>query len=384
MVDTAGLPAKADAADLDVDTIRSMVSAAALVDIPEDVAAPPPDTPAKPPAGPTTDDADEWDDHACTPLADAVRLLRQHADKLLVVLDHKTGDAELRIDNGYGIWRRDSGHIGYLMVDTARQWEGRAFGGAHGDRALLARKWALRTYTPAGIRDTLAEVNVALAELDTHDLRPKGLTVCYKDDLDLDGAVLGAANGVIHLPTGRLLSRAEARAAKLTKMVPDAYDPKATHWAVDVLFGALPPQEAEWLLKALAFALNGYCHETLYLVVGDGDAGKSTLLDALAFAFGDDYAQLAPSTAFTAAHFAEKDKPEPVKFMFAGGVRFVLCGRTATRPGRRARLGHAKGCHRQSPRRRPHAARQPRTAALHRDPVHVHEHAAPHPYHQRR
>ena len=323
MVDVSELPAKADAADVDAAMVQTMVAAAAVVDIPEDVAtAPPPDVPA---VEPTSAGDGEWSDWACTPVADAVRLLRKHDDKVLVVLDRKTGDAELRIDNGFGIWRHDSGQISYLMMDTARDWEGRAFGNAKGDRALDARKWALRTATPAGVRDTLAEIARALVTLDKHEQRPLRLTVCYTDELDIDGNVLGAANGVINLSSGTLLSREEARAAKVTKMLPDDYVKGAEHWAMATLFGALPELEADWLLNAMAFALNGYCHETLYLIYGEGNAGKSTLLEALFFSVGEDYAMQAQAGAFTAPQFASQDKPEPAKFMFAGGVRFVCC-----------------------------------------------------------
>ena len=325
-VDVTDRPPKWDAADADSYLIRDLIDAAAPYEPPVDL---PPTAPAD-----STAPSEEWGPWSCTSLGDAIRLLRKYAEQLLVVLNPDDGTAELLVDNGVGVWRRDEGRIGALIFYTAKNWESRAFDAVGGDQAVRVRRWALRSASTRGVADTLSRVSAAVTTLRDHDELPKGLTVCQVEDLDADRSAMGSPGGVVDVTTGKVLSPAEGRRTSTTKMLPDAVNLEAQHEAVDKLLGRMSDQERSWLLDALGFALRGYCGERILHWQGDSGAGKSTLADAVRVSLGPEYATKALSTAFTPTKFENRDRPEPSKFLASGGVRLMFIEEPVLGPNR--------------------------------------------------
>ena len=81
-------------------------------------------------------------------------------------------------------------------------------------------------------------------------------------------------------------------------MLPDAYEPGATHWAVDRLFKHLDADTTAYLLASLAYALRGYPSRLFLVLLGGAGGGKTTLLNALTQSLGV-YAGAVNEDAFT-------------------------------------------------------------------------------------
>ena len=98
---------------------------------------------------------------------------------------------------------------------------------------------------------------------------------------------LGAPNGVIDLDTGELITGAAARALLVSRSVPDPYDPTAQHPMIDGLLAHLGVDERQYLLSALGFALRGNPARRFYLLAGERNGGKTTVLAAGKACVGD-------------------------------------------------------------------------------------------------
>ena len=278
--------------------------------------------------GPVYTGEDDGNDYADlwgrTSLGDAARLLRAFDDDLLVVFDAK-GHAELMMSTPAGIWRAHDARMSSAMVKTAKDWEGEAFTAATREDALQVRKWALRSASPTGQADCLKMIGGAYMELERLGQMPNGLTACNIKDLNKDRDCMGTPNGVLDVRTGLLLSPAEGRRRFITKMIPDPYDAKAKHWAVDLLSNRFQEGERDWVWQALGAALRGYCQKRLYVLKGDSDAGKTVVIDAILYTLGvSEYASKLPANAFVGGGWESKDKPEPSKFYLANGIRACI------------------------------------------------------------
>ena len=82
-------------------------------------------------------------------------------------------------------------------------------------------------------------------------------------------------------------------------MIPQPYKPDAKHPDVDKLFSHLPDTEKDWLLSALGYGLKGQPSRRLYILLGEGGQGKSTLLNAIRAALGSEYGDAIPEGALT-------------------------------------------------------------------------------------
>ena len=117
-----------------------------------------------------------------------------------------------------------------------------------------------------------------------HDLSK--LTVCDQSNLDKNGQYLGCENGVVDLETGQLLDPEEARKHLVTRSTGVKYHAGATDWAIDELTSHLDEELAEYLWAVLGRALWGKPEKMLVVLIGPGDAGKSTLFSAVSAALG--------------------------------------------------------------------------------------------------
>jgi len=114
-----------------------------------------------------------------------------------------------------------------------------------------------------------------------------GLTECAVADIDGKRRYLGFPNGIVDLQTGRLLSAADGRHALVTTMLPDPYDPDATHDDVTRLFAHLTDAQRQWIILSLAHSLTGDTSvKRFYVIVGPKNGGKSTLVEAVLLSVG--------------------------------------------------------------------------------------------------
>ena len=292
-----------DTADVDVDLRRSMVESAKEYEAPE---------PAE--LGDKNSKHGQWDR---TPNGDAKRLLTRHSDILLVVWDPADQNrATLRVlDAKSGVWREDAPLLGRLLLETARAWDYDGFSTAESDKV---RMWALRSASPEGQQRALASVGVAYREMESENVLPARLTECRRVQLDGSGRYLGTPSGVLDVTTGEVLSPAESRRKLVTMLLPDEYDPDASHTGVEKVLSRLGSRERDWLMASMGHALRGYCNERIYILHGEGNAGKSTLVGAAVDSLGE-YAATMPSNALKPSTFSEAGKAEPYKFKVAGG-----------------------------------------------------------------
>ena len=249
---------------------------------------PPP--PPKPPGALIETEAagDPW---ARTPAADAIRLLR-HAPEKLCVVRVQDGPWRLLVEQEGGRWSADFGVVHHLHIESSLAWQRRvteaAITGDLGrDEAQACTRWAVVSGTARGARELLASLGGAYLHLLAQDEKPPGLTVCEERELDADPLVLGASNGVICLERGDLLPSDAARAKFVTRSVPDPFNSAAHHRYADELIAHLPDDDRTYLEHALGYALRGNPARRIYVLAGELNGGKSTLLAAIRGALGD-------------------------------------------------------------------------------------------------
>ncbi|MEU3521840.1 phage/plasmid primase, P4 family [Streptomyces sp. NPDC006654] len=105
-------------------------------------------------------------------------------------------------------------------------------------------------------------------------------------DFDKDPNVITANNGVIDLATGALMPHDKDR--YLTRLVPTDYVPGARHDDVDAMLSAMEPEVADCMQIRLGQGITGYTpdDDVMLLFHGDGENGKSGIVDALTGALG--------------------------------------------------------------------------------------------------
>ena len=135
---------------------------------------------------------------------------------------------------------------------------------------------------------------------------------------DADPWLLGVANGVVDLRSGKL--RPELPQDRITKHSPIAYDPDAKcprflRFIDEVCCGNV--ELARFIQKTIGYSLTGLTTEQCFFCCnGVGANGKSTLFDVLYFIFGDYAANL----SFSALESRERNRFDLVTLV---GARFV-------------------------------------------------------------
>lgn len=114
----------------------------------------------------------------------------------------------------------------------------------------------------------------------------RGILKVAGAEFDTDPDVITVENGVIDLQTGALMPHDKDR--YLTRYVPTRYVPDATHGDVDIMLSAVEPEVADWLQLRLGQGIAGHVpdDDVMLLLHGDGQNGKSTLVDALTMTLG--------------------------------------------------------------------------------------------------
>jgi putative DNA primase/helicase len=138
---------------------------------------------------------------------------------------------------------------------------------------------------------------------------------------DADPWLLNVANGILDLRTGELgPHRRDAMATKLAPVVfdPDAQDPVFEQYLRDATGG--DADFAAYLQRAAGYTLTGLTdEEAVFLVLGPGATGKSTLVEALLATLGD-YAYKASFETFLAQRHNGGPRPDLIRMR---GARLV-------------------------------------------------------------
>ena len=137
------------------------------------------------------------------------------------------------------------------------------------------------------------------------------VTFAKESELDKDGRYLGTASGVVDLETGNLLPPSEARRFKVTRSTGGRYDAAATHPDIDKLTSHLPEDLSDYLWAVLGRALWGQPDSTFVLVIGPGNAGKTTLFNAVGAALGPEGGTFARDLLRSVRKDVGKDGPTP-------------------------------------------------------------------------
>ena len=240
-----------------------------------------------------------------SPLGVCHQLILRFASQLLAVSDDLGVEAtELLWDSGHGVWGRDGETIREKATLASEEWlKGHIWELVNTLGSRAVDHWLRNVRSPSYLKSALEGAGVAL-RLMRHENTQQGappelkaalrdIAECKGSELDRELGYLGSPSGVIELASGRIVPPKDARELLITHTIPDPYNPKATHPAIDKLFDHLDAAESGWLLDSVGFALKGYAARRMLLLVGEGGSGKSTLLGAIIAALGcgdDQYA----------------------------------------------------------------------------------------------
>ena len=145
------------------------------------------------------------------------------------------------------------------------------------------------------------------------------------EQLDRNPQLLGVANGVVDLRTGKL--RAEAREDYVTKRSRFEYreGAQAPRWRVFIeevtstSTGGLRRSYAGYTQRFAGYLATGETREQrMFIPVGGGSNGKNILLDRLQAVLGDYATTIAPEALMTTKHDANAESPSPTTASLAG------------------------------------------------------------------
>ena len=220
------------------------------------------------------------------PQGDAIRLMKKHAGRLLLV-QYRDHHGLLSLDDNGAIW---SGNPTRLWDWHRAVAADHAAAIAASDATITeirnATGYLRRARTRRGFERMQDAVGGAFLHMKESGDIPQGLIVCQAEDLDRDPRYLGSTNGVVDLNVGRLLPAGEGRQQLISRNTGVAFDPEARDGFVDDMLALLSSPERLYLLAALGHALRGGRSGRWYLLCGAPGSGKSTLLGTIAAALG--------------------------------------------------------------------------------------------------
>ena len=155
----------------------------------------------------------------------------------------------------------------------------------------------------ANFTKVLARVRLRRQE----DGKDKDLTTCKSEDLNPNG-YLGSKNGVVELRSGEMLDGKAARLKLVTKTLPDDFVENAKDPNADRLFAHLDDDVRGYFLDALAYSLYGKVSRRFYALVGDTAGGKTTMLQAVMSALGNQHGGVLSQDAITKDTIAQNRK----------------------------------------------------------------------------
>lgn len=155
--------------------------------------------------------------------------------------------------------------------------------------------------------------------------RIRGITYIVKLSLATDQPfdthpdLLNVNNGVVDLRTGQL--QPHDPGLMFTKMAPADFVPGATHRDLEQALAAVHEDAQDWLQFRLGQGITGYPvpDDRLVFCKGSGSNGKTTLIDGIREALGNDYAVTMPDRVLLA-----RQGDHPTELMTLRGARLAL------------------------------------------------------------
>lgn len=214
---------------------------------------------------------------------------------------------------------------------TGKQWSGGFPGAALNKAGEMVKRLRTEPQLMRGIAPEISfnwpkkcETHMKLNALVKLAAAQPALLVSVKD-LDPDPWLFNAANGTIDLRTGTLREHRSSDFITQCSPVPfrpDAACPRFRRF-LDEVFGG-DQALIDYVIRFLAHCLTGDTREEyLHIFHGDGNNGKSVLIDTLLHIF-DDYGNLAPPTLLTQKRRSE----HPTELAELRGKRLVVASET--------------------------------------------------------
>ena len=221
------------------------------------------------------------------PQGDANRVLTRYTDRLLVV-HNRDHHYLLSLDDNGATWSDNPTRLwDWHRLVAASHAAGIAGSDAAANEIRAATGYLRRARTLPGFKRMVGAVGPAFLHMQDSEDIPPGLTVCQGGILDRDPLYLGCANGVVDLNVGRLLPSEEGRRQLISRNTGVSFDPEARDGSIDDLLASLlSSPESYHLLASLGHALRGGSPGRWYVLCGEPDSGKSTLLRTIAAALG--------------------------------------------------------------------------------------------------
>ena len=199
-------------------------------------------------------------------------------------------------------WVTGWGWMAYRQARNRERRGARWFRADDKDMIELAREWVISTYEAARAEDPEA-VEAAkkawMSQLSGHHVREvlslaAGVAGIKHDiaEFDTHHDLLCCANCVVDLRTGAKLDHDPA--FLLTKSTGVDYVPEAAHPDWTKALSALPAGVLTWYQTRLGQAATGYVppDDAAVMQTGEGENGKTTVVQGLRFALGDHYVQV--------------------------------------------------------------------------------------------
>ena len=247
----------------------------------------------------------------------AVRLLMEAPASLLLSRDNQ-GKSTIRAAGANGVWQHATDHV-LTLHNRATDRHRRALEAvaSEGARGLTRQiDYCNRSSGALGGKRAIESVGGALEALAATDPAARDeLTICNEGDLDAQLHYLGAPNGVIDLRTGELLTGARARECLVTTMIPDPFEPAATHADVERLTAHMEPEAQDYLLDEIAFSLLGRPSRRILVLIGPKGGGKTTFSEAIGATLGNYASALGAGAVNRAWHSANVATPDMCSVM---------------------------------------------------------------------
>ena len=219
--------------------------------------------------------------------ADIARLLLYCGERVALVRD---GDSArfMGLDSSTGHWN-EGDTLYKLFAESAAAWrdglyeryERKDFDAQALGRALRVSEKHKTEHRRMEIQAAAGGAFLVLTEM--HGAQLANVTQCEVGEVNGNLDVLGVANGVVDLQTGQIIPPETARQYMVTRSTGVRYVKGATHPAVDKLLERQRrnPDNYQWFLQALGYALRGQPTRRLYFLIGEKAGGKSTVLNAI-------------------------------------------------------------------------------------------------------
>lgn len=240
----------------------------------------------------------------------ARRLMLIHGERLLIVKNREQQRDVLVLDESTGIWRRDENLFASWVRDAIHDWvreyaEGCVKADIDNVSAAVAKheRGLLRFYESRGQQEVRLQVPTVYININTHrgsvnEVEAcRSITLCDEVDLDGDGDVIGTPDGVLHLPSGRLMPPSEGRGHMVTKRTAVGYVPGAwkDNAALRKIVSHYTEEQRERLFETLGYAMYGNPSARMGFLVGEGGGGKTTFLEMLRPPLGEYSYDMHPS-----------------------------------------------------------------------------------------